>query len=95
MKRKIKRIMNRTGLEKCEICGQEAILEQHHIRGRKIPNPNHPNNISNLCANCHKKIHNGIIVLEGHMMTTDGYQLIWHHYKEPSLTGNDAKPWTV
>jgi hypothetical protein len=40
-------------------------------------------------------VHNGIIIIEDRLMTTDGKKLIWHHYKEPSLTGNDAKPWII
>lgn len=95
MKRTIRRKLNNTGLEKCEICGEETILEQHHIRGRNIYNPHNFNNLANICPNCHTKVHNGIIIIEDKMMTTEGLQLIWHHYKEPSLTGNDAKPWLI
>ncbi len=95
MKRKYRRLLNRSGLEKCEICGREGILVQHHIRGRNIPNANHPSNLANICPNCHADIHNGIIILEDWVMTTGGYELLYHHYKEPSLTGNDAKPWIV
>lgn len=95
MKRINRRKLNSTGLEKCEVCGEEGILEQHHIRGRNIPNANHPSNLANICPNCHTKVHNGITILECHLMTTNGYELIWHHYKEPSLTGDDAKPWII
>ena len=95
MKRANRRKLNISGFEKCEICGLENILEQHHIRGRKIINPHHPSNIANICPNCHTKVHNGIIVLECHLMTTNGYELIWHYYKDPGLTGDDAKPWIV
>jgi hypothetical protein len=92
VKRKLKRFLNKTGEYKCEICNQENILEQHHIRGRKISKANHPSNLANICSNCHTKVHHGIIVIEDRLLTTSGYELIWHHYKEDSLTGNDAKP---
>jgi CRISPR/Cas system-associated protein Cas10 (large subunit of type III CRISPR-Cas system) len=93
MKRTHRRKLNSTGLEKCEICETQTILVQHHIRGRDIPNANHSSNLANICPNCHSMVHNGIIIIEDRLMTTDGKKLIWHHYKEPSLTGNDAKPW--
>ena len=95
MKRKYRRLLNRSGLEQCEICGRGGILVQHHIRGRSISSANHPSNLTNICPNCHADVHSGIIVLEDWMMTTNGYELLYHHYKEPSLTGNDAKPWIV
>lgn len=92
MKRKTKRFLNKTGTCKCEICNEENILEQHHIRGRDINKPNHPSNLANICSNCHTKVHHGIIIIEDRLLTTNGYELIWHHYKDDSLTGNDAKP---
>jgi hypothetical protein len=70
-------------------------LVQHHIRGREIPNANSPNNLANICGSCHNNIHNGIVIIENRMLTSNGYQLIWHHYKEISITGNDAKPWII
>jgi predicted restriction endonuclease len=93
MKRKTQRKANRSGTHSCEVCGEEHILEQHHIRGRTVFNPDDPSNLANICPNCHTKVHHGIIVIETRLLTTDGYQLIWHHYKEPSFTGDDAKPW--
>lgn len=95
MKRKVQRIINRSGTGKCEICEKQTILVQHHIRGRKIYNCNHPSNLANICSNCHADVHHGIIVIEDRLMTCDGYQLIWHHWREQSITGNDAKPWIV
>ncbi len=95
MKRVNRRKLNSTGNEPCDICRRETFLEQHHIRGRKIYKPNHSNNLANICADCHLKVHHGIIVIEGWYMTTDGYKLVWHHYKESSLTGDDAKPWVM
>ena len=78
MKRKNRRIMNRSGKMPCEICGECTLLEQHHIKGRKIDNPHHPSNIANICPNCHTKVHANIIIIEKRVMTTSGYILIWH-----------------
>lgn len=95
MKRKTQRIINRSGTGKCEICEKQTILVQHHIRGRKIPKPNDPSNLANICSNCHTDVHHGIIVIENRLMTTDGYKLIWHHWRDLSITGDDAKPWLI
>lgn len=95
LKREIQRKANRSGNVPCEICGTKTILEQHHIRGRKIANANKDFNLANICPNCHTKIHNGIVIVEDRVLTTDGYQLVWHHYKEASFTGRDAIPWQI
>lgn len=95
MKRSIRRKINSTGESNCEICGKKTFLQQHHIRGRKIINANHPCNLANICSNCHADVHHGIIVIEDRLLTTEGYKLIWHHWKDDSFTGNDAKPWLL
>ena len=95
MNRRQRRRLNKSGYCECEICGEANILQQHHIRGRNIPNANHHSNLANICSNCHTKVHHGIIVIENRVFTTDGYVLIWHHYKDESFTGNDAKPWLI
>jgi hypothetical protein len=92
MRKKIQRIINNSGSRPCDVCGEECILVQHHIRGRKIINANAAWNIANICPNCHAKIHNGIIILENWVQTTNGKELIWHYYKDESITGDDAKP---
>ena len=94
MKRKSRRILNYSGVSECEICSEQAILVQHHIRGRKIANADHYSNIANICSNCHTKVHHGIIIVENRCATTTGYMLIWHHYKDSSVTGNDAYVFT-
>lgn len=91
MNRKLQKIINKSGNSKCEICDEYNILVEHHIRGRKIPNPNHESNLSNICSNCHTKVHHGIIIIENRIMTTDGPKLFWHHYKDESFSGDDAK----
>jgi uncharacterized protein YlaI len=89
--RKEKKKICKMGNEICPICNEQQILVEHHIRGRKIPNPNHPSNLAYICPNCHQKIHYGIIVLEGYFKTTSGLELFWHHYKDESFTGEKIK----
>ena len=91
IRNKVLKEKNRSGKAACELCGDEDFLEDHHIRGREIPEANHPSNIASICSRCHSKIHYGAIVVEGKIMTTDGVELIWHKKGEESLTGDDAK----
>lgn len=87
--------MNISGTYPCEICGNLDYLEQHHIRGRNIQNANHPSNLANICPSCHTKIHHGIIIIENRHFTTNGYVLVYHYYKNDTITGNDATPWLI
>ena len=91
----LRRRLNATGEMLCEICDEKTYLQEHHIRGRKIHNPNHRSNICNICSNCHTLIHRGKIVIEDRLMTTKGYQLIWHYEDDESFTGNDAAVYIV
>lgn len=95
MKKKIRKIMNISGKEKCDICGIESFLEGHHIEGREIDNANKSYNIANICANCHSKIHMGSIFIEGWFMTTNGKELIWHEAKQESITGEIKVPYQI
>ena len=81
----------KTSKRPCEICGTVTFLATHHIRGRKIHNPNHRSNLVDICHNCHSEIHHGDIIVEGWVQTTDGKELLWHKHHEESLTGDDAK----
>jgi len=90
MSKYLKRFFNSTGHAVCEICGENQILNQHHINGRKIKNANHPTNIANLCSNCHVKVHHGIYICEKRALTTEGYKLIWHYSKKESITGDNG-----
>ena len=92
IKRKNIKILAKSGNGVCPICEKQEILVEHHIRGKKIPNPNHMSNLAYVCSNCHNKIHHGIIVLEGYFNTTDGMKLFWHYYKDESFTGEHIKP---
>ena len=89
---KAHKLRNKSGKIPCEICKNCDFLEVHHIRGRKIPNPNRPANICSLCGSCHLNLHYGTLIIEGWISTTSGMTLIWHTKEQPSLTGDDAKP---
>jgi hypothetical protein len=42
----------------CSRCGwKEGIGDLHHINGKKIENPDHHQNLSYLCPNCHRLVH--------------------------------------
>jgi len=87
-----RRKKNRSGNANCDICNEPQILEIHHIRGRKIPNYNNDSNLIDICANCHNKIHYGLLIVENWIMTSGGKKLIWRKSDEESFTGNDAIP---
>jgi len=93
MKKKYRKIANRTGKKLCPICSRPEILVEHHIEGREIPNPNHSSNLVDVCDNCHRKIHCGLVVIEGWLQTTSGKELFWHLDGEDSFSGNDAEPY--
>ena len=82
--------MNFQGNQVCEICKQKQVLVQHHIRGREIPQANHPSNLANICSNCHVSVHHGDIIIEKKFQTTNGLLLIWHYKHEQSVTNQDA-----
>lgn len=83
---------NKSGKFNCDICGNKDILVCHHINGRDIQNANHPSNLSNICPNCHAKVHYGHIIIEKWVMSTNGLILLWHKKNETGITGEDSKP---
>ena len=95
IRKKIQKKINRSGKATCPICNNHEILSEHHLEGRDIPQPNHPSNIANLCSNCHRKIHEGIIIIEGWFNTTNGLELLWHSKKEESFTGKKTTPYII
>ena len=78
MIQRIRKSANRSGLQICPICKHQRILVEHHIAGKDIPNPNHKDNVCNICDNCHRDIHNGLIIIDGWYQTTNGRELLWH-----------------
>lgn len=47
--------------EYCELCGQKATGEPHHIRPRSLRGDDVPENLIQLCFNCHRLYHDGKI----------------------------------
>lgn len=49
----------------CCICGwKEGTIDIHHINGRKIENPHSHSNLTPLCPNHHRLLHNGLLKKE-------------------------------
>jgi uncharacterized protein YlaI len=92
MSKKNTRKSKRSGIRSCEICEVVTPLQEHHLRGRKIPNANSSFNLTWICPTCHDRTHLGLIIIEGWFSTTDGEELIWHNEGEPSITGLDIIP---
>lgn len=90
--KKSQKLKNKSGKSICDICRKPEILETHHINGRNIPDFDLPFNLCDICANCHNKVHYGMIVIEKWVMTFSGRELLWHKKEENSFTGEDAKP---
>jgi len=64
----------------CSRCGwNEAACDLHHIKGRKIPNPNADTNLTLLCPNCHRLFHSGKIGPRD-VITIDVYLSGWKDY---------------
>ena len=78
------------------MCGKTGVvIEEHHIRGRKIPNPNHPSNLANICPNDHADIHEGNSIIERWVATSSGKILSWHKRGEEGITGEDSKTYLI
>lgn len=95
MTRATRRAVNFSGTMPCDMCGNKAILEEHHISGRKIKNYNHPSNLANICANDHSEVHAGRSIIEKWVSTSSGKVLLWHKVGEESLTGCDSSPYIM
>jgi len=71
-KRTISKIFVRMNLG-CSLCGWDAcVCDIHHINGRQIPNPDNHKNLTYVCPNCHRKIHNKLIDKKD-LITLDDY----------------------
>lgn len=92
MIKEARKSLNRSGIEKCQCCEEPNILIEHHINGRNIPDFDKFWNLCYICANCHNKVHFGLILIEGWFMTTNGLQLIWRHVQDKPITGSVTTP---
>jgi 5-methylcytosine-specific restriction endonuclease McrA len=75
-------------VSKCEVCGSQTDLETHHIitqataatNGGTIAPGKHKNTKENLvvlCDSCHKRHHNGVLIIKGWVDTSEGRKLIY------------------
>lgn len=61
-KRTKSKIMKRIGIG-CSNCGwNECVCDIHHIDGKNISDPNNHKNLSYLCPNCHRLVHENILI---------------------------------
>lgn len=93
---KTRRKINRSGVEICPICKNQAILVKHHINGKNIEDSEEWWNKANICDCCHRLTHTkkGIII-EGWFSTTSGMELIWHYNGKESISGQSATPYLI
>ncbi len=68
--------------KKCYFCGEEdyALLDAHRIIPGEAGGKYHDMNIAVTCANCHRKIHAGRIVVDRRYFRSDGKWIL--HYWE-------------
>ena len=67
-------------MTECEICGERENTETHHIKFQKDMNAqdrnkDNKNNLVVLCEECHNKVHNNKIIIEGKTKTIKGVKL--------------------
>ena len=82
-------------VDKCDICNSNNKLETHHIEFQKNTDnygfilkknnnhihKNHTSNLVILCDDCHNKIHNNLIIIEGYEETIKGNILKFKYIK--------------
>lgn len=71
--RTITTILRRLNKMKCSFCGwNRGTCDLHHIRGRKIENPHAHTNLTLVCPNCHRLVHENKI-LPHELITLDDF----------------------
>ena len=95
MSKKTRKKQNRSGNEICSICKNHSILICHHINGRDIEDANKSWNLVNICDTCHRKIHEGILIIEKWAMTSSGMELFWHKKGEENILGEESNPYLI
>lgn len=78
MKKNIRKY-NRSGYGICPVCGYKGLLEEHHIKGRKVRGWNQKWNIVWICANCHDNTHNGNLLIEKWIQSSTGRELLFYY----------------
>jgi len=83
IKKKTSRYNAKVLMDKCGICG-ELSVDTHHIKYQSSANnegylqshhKNAKHNLVPLCKSCHIKEHNGSIIIEGYLKTSEGIVL--------------------
>ena len=73
----------------CEICKKSILTDEHHINSISKGGKDKPYNKCELCPNCHRKVHEGDIIIEGRFFTTEckynETELIWRYNGENSI----------
>jgi hypothetical protein len=73
------KLLKRMGKGCCRCGWNEAACDLHHVKGRKITNPNADTNLTLLCPNCHRLFHSGKIG-PNEVITLDVYLSNWKEY---------------
>ena len=80
-------------LQDCSVCGGAAV-DTHHIKEQNTANEdnmighikkNQESNLVALCEECHHKVHNGDLDINGYMKTTHGMELDYKHLVESDI----------
>ena len=62
----------------CSLCGwSQSTVDLHHIKPRKNGGPDTMDNITPICPNCHRMVHNGLIESDILLSFTDLYGDDW------------------
>lgn len=74
-------------MDQCEICSEILTCDSHHIHSLSKGGNDTTYNRCKICPNCHRKVHTGVIIIEGNFRTTNGISLVWRNKGEESITG--------
>jgi DNA mismatch repair protein MutS len=100
LSKKQSRYNSKLFVDVCSICKKKTpVQEVHHIKEQHLADTDgyigniHKNTLSNLmvvCCDCHDKIHNNEIFVEGYKQTSDGIELV-HQAKPQIYDDSDLK----
>jgi DNA mismatch repair protein MutS len=80
-------------LQDCSVCGEKAV-DTHHIKEQNTADKdnmighikkNQESNLVALCEDCHHKVHNGDLDIQGYMKTTHGIELDYKQLAEVEI----------
>jgi len=78
----------------CEICNEKVTLDSHHIQSICYNGSSEKWNKCNICPNCHRKVHTGLIIIEGWFATSLSKKLVYRNKGEESISNvEDPKVW--